>query len=136
MHLRHNQLVQTVQNPNASPNQFCSWYLINHIMTLNGQTRIALVNEQAAGNLQDSPVSSFQILFQSDPIRKHVRKIVHDAFGQYLVIDPTNLGRLSLRLSDREPLSDLEERGIHAEAVKFHAAAFPIVALVTASKLL
>ena len=47
-------------------------------------------------------------------------------FDQYLVIDPTNLGKLGLRLSKTAPNSELQERGIHEDAVQFHAAAQPI----------
>ena len=49
--------------------------------------------------------------------------MVAEAFGTYFVLDPTNLGQLRIRLSNRPPVSSHEERGIHAEAVSFHAAA-------------
>ena len=37
-----------------------------------------------------------------------------------MVVDPTNLGKLRLRLSSTEPNSESQERGIHEEAVQFH----------------
>ena len=43
-----------------------------------------------------------------------------------LLLTPTNLGNLRLRLSKREPATEMEERGIHDEAVKYHADALPI----------
>jgi hypothetical protein len=64
-----------------------------------------------------------QKLFSDNGKRATVRKIVHEAFGSYFVIDPTNLSQLRIRLSDRPPASELEERGIHQDAVNFHAAA-------------
>ena len=44
----------------------------------------------------------------------------------YLVIDPTNLGRLRFKLSPREPANDLEERGLHQGGGPFPQAASPI----------
>src|SRR5207249_2259699 len=49
-----------------------------------------------------------------------------EAFGGYLVIDPTHLGILRLRLSTNSPSANYVERGIHEEAVQFHSQAMPI----------
>jgi len=115
-----------VQNPQGNPQAFCQQYLNHSTLILDGRSRINLVSQQAAGDLQQAPQSSFQVLFRDDTKRREVRRIVLDAFGSHFVLDPTNLGQLRLRLSDRAPASDLEERGIHAEAVKFHASALSI----------
>src|SRR5690554_4770647 len=120
------QLKQALQTPNAEPTQTCQWYLAYNTLILNGNNRINLVNQQTAGNLQGPAHTSFQLLFRDDKKRKEVRRIIHDAFGQYLVIDPTNLGQLNLRLSKEPPENDAEERGIHAEAVEFHSKAMLI----------
>lgn len=117
---------QALKTPNAQPRHTCQWYLAYNTLILNGNNRINLVNPQAAGNLQSHAHTSFQVLFRDDAKRKEVRRIIHDAFGQYLVIDPTNLGQLNLRLSKEPPQDDMQERGIHAEAVEFHAKAMPI----------
>ena len=85
-----------------------------------------MINEQNAGDLQQAPQTSFQALFHDDIKRAEVRRIVHDAFDTYLVIDPTKLGKFRLRLSPTEPLSMSQERGIHEESVQFHSAALPI----------
>src|SRR5207245_750583 len=102
-----NYLIQSFQLPAFDKRYFCSRYLQFHTLTLSGRGRIDLVNEQAAGDLQ-RPTSSFQVLFTDDFKRKEVRRIIHEAFGSYLVADPTNLGNLRLRLSPREPVDDLE----------------------------
>jgi putative AbiEii toxin of type IV toxin-antitoxin system len=115
-----------LQNPQGNPQAFCQHYLTHSTLMLDGRGRINLVNQQAAGDLQQAPQSSFQVLFRDDVKRREVRRIVLDAFGSYFVLDPTNLGQLRLRLSDRAPASDLEERGIHAEAVSFHGHAVSI----------
>ncbi|MCU4417382.1 ATP-dependent nuclease [Acinetobacter bereziniae] len=113
-------------NPSEATNQFCTTYLKYKTLTLDGYNRIDLVNAQGAGNLQDPPHLSFQMLFRDNQKRYEVRRIIYEAFGQYLVLDPTNLGQLSLRLSTKEPQDELEERGIHEAAVEFHKKAIPI----------
>ncbi len=120
-------LIGSLQNTNANKGYFCQGYLQFNTLTLNGQNRIALVNEDAGGDLQH-PINNLGILFSNDVKRKEVRRIIHDAFGSYLVIDLTNLGRLRFKLSPREPLNAMEERGLHEGAVQFHAAALPIEA--------
>jgi hypothetical protein len=66
------------------------------------------------------------LLFHDNNKRKEVSRIIHDAFGKHLVIDPTNLGWLNLRLSKDAPQDEMEERGIHEKAVEFHKKALPI----------
>lgn len=116
-----NALTQVIQNPNSNLGAFCQWFLQHSTLILDGRNRINLVNQQGAGDLQQAPQSSFQVLFRDDTKRHEVRRIVNEAFGSYFVIDPTSLGQLRIRLSQRAPATDLEERGIHAEAVQFHS---------------
>ena len=115
-----------LMNPNTAVHQFCYSYLRYNTLILNGNNRINLINTQTAGNLQDPPHSSFQMLFRNNEKRYQVRRIIYEAFGKYLVVDPTNLGQLSLRLSTRNPENELEERGIHEAAVDFYKNAMPI----------
>lgn len=117
------QLTQFVQRPTDHLAAFCQWFLTHNTLILDGRSRINLVNEQAAGDLQRPPQSSLQVLFRNDAKRHEVRRMVSEAFGTYFVIDPTHLGQLRIRLADRPPREDMEERGIHADAVQFHAAA-------------
>lgn len=119
-------LTMALVNPSTSLYQFCNSYLKYITLILNGSNRINLVNKQPAGNLQASPHTSFQVLFRDNEKRYEVRRIIYEAFGQYLVIDPTNLGHFSLRLSSKEPENESEERGIHEAAVNFHKNAMSI----------
>lgn len=114
-------LTQFIQKPSDNLPAFCQWFLTHSTLILDGRSRINLVNQQPAGDLQQAPQSSFQVLFRDDTKRHEVRRIVSEAFGSYFVIDPTSLGQLRIRLSQCAPTNDFEERGIHAEAVKFHA---------------
>lgn len=125
-HVSVQNLTRALQQPNERTNRFCQWYLQYRTIILDGKNRINLVNQQGAGDLQNEPQSSFQVLFRDDDKRKEVRRIIEDAFGSYFVLDPTHLGQLKIKLSSIAPETDLLERGIHKEAVDFHAAAQPI----------
>jgi ABC-type cobalamin/Fe3+-siderophores transport system ATPase subunit len=116
-------LAECIQTPSSNISAFCQWYLNHLTLMLDGSSRISLINKQDAGDLQRPPSSSFQVLFRDDAKRHEVRRIVFDAFGRHFVLDPTNLGQLRIRLSNRAPVNDMEERGIHADAVNFHSAA-------------
>ncbi len=94
-------LTQFVQNPNANLGAFCQWFLTHSTLMLDGRNRINLVNQQGAGDLQQAPQSSLQVLFRDDAKRREVRRIVSEAFGSYFVIDPTNMGHFRIRLSQR-----------------------------------
>lgn len=102
---------------------FCQWFLKFNTLLLDGQGRMQLVREQPGGNLQSPPQNSLSALFRDDEKRAEVRRIVHDAFGLYFVIDPTDLGKLKVRLSEEAPANEMQERGVHAEAVSFHSKA-------------
>ncbi|MCC6299843.1 MAG: ATP-binding protein [Anaerolineales bacterium] len=119
-------LIAVLRQPNQYSSRFCSWYLAYNTIILDGKNRINLVNQQSTGDLQLQPQTSFQALFRDDAKRQEVRRIIKDAFDLYFVIDPTNLGNLRLRLSSRPPQSNVEERGIHEESVKFHSEALSI----------
>lgn len=116
-------LKNTIQNPSLNLNKFCAYFFRHQTLMLDGRSRINLVNQQGAGDLQQAPQTSFQVLFRDDAKRHEVRRIVFEAFGSHFVIDPTSLGTLRIRLSARAPTSDFEERGIHREAVEFHSQA-------------
>lgn len=116
-------LLSALQNTKSQLDFFCRFYLAFNTLMLDGRNRINLVNQQPAGDLQQHPDSSFQVLFRDDDKRKKVRRIIHEAFGLHFVVDPTHLGHLRLRLSSRPPSTDIEERGIHDEALQFHSSA-------------
>jgi ABC-type cobalamin/Fe3+-siderophores transport system ATPase subunit len=124
--LRYSELLQSVTNPTGRVPQFASWFLHHLTLKLDGPSRVALVNQQPAGDLQNPPRTTLAVLFHDNQKRGEVRRIVHDAFDTYFVIDPTNLGQFRVRLSDRAPDGDMEERNIHAAGVAFHTRASPI----------
>ena len=118
-------LLQAIsQNNNGHYRQwFCQWFLKFNTLLLDGQGRMQLTNDQQGGNLQSPPQNSLSALFRDDTKRQEVKRIIHDAFNLYFVIDPTDLGKLKVRLSEEAPESTIIERGVHAEAVEFHSQA-------------
>lgn len=122
-HIELDQLIKSLQDPNASIAPFCQAFFTHHTLMLNGFSRVNLVTPQPAGDLQAVAQSSFQVLFRDDAKRREVRRIVSEAFGSHFVLDPTSLGHLRIRLSEDSPANDFQERGIHEDAVRFHAKA-------------
>ena len=110
--------------------QFQSYVIENCIgfstLMLDGINRINLVNEQEAGDLLATPQSSFRVLFHDNKRRKEVQRILHDAFNNYLTIDPTNLGKFRLRFATVPPSCDMQEQGIHPDALAYQQKAIPI----------
>ena len=118
-------LINEAQNPNSRQGHF-QQYLNIYTLRLDGTNRLNLLNEQAAGDLQTTPQNHLAHLFINNSLRAEVSRIIYEAFGKYYVIDPTNIGKLRVRLSDRKPNSEREEKGWENEAINFHKAALPI----------
>lgn len=118
------EVVRVAQNP--SKNIWYSRYLNLYTLRLDGTNRLNLLNEQTAGDLQSTPTNHLSHLFIDNELRKELRRIVYEAFGKYYVIDPTNIGKLRVRLSDEEPKSEREEKGWENEAINFHKKALLI----------
>jgi len=125
--LAKRELLAALADPALARHQFVEMYLSYNTVMLDGASRLAMVNDQEAGALHQTPQTSFQVLFRDDGRRSELRQIIFDAFGEHLVIDPTQqVGRLHLRLSKTAPRSPEVERGLHDEAIAFHAAATPL----------
>ncbi len=88
---------------------------------LDGKNRLTLLNEQPMGDLMKAPQNPLALLFVNNELREKVRSIVLDAFGSWFVIDPTNGGKLRVRLAKRAPVNESEERGLDTAAVDYHS---------------
>tara|TARA_R110002049_G_scaffold25962_1_gene90737 strand:- start:390 stop:2054 length:1665 start_codon:yes stop_codon:yes gene_type:complete len=124
--LPENHPIRFLSNPNSHKSEFCVYYLSNKTLKLDALNRISLISEKPLGDMQKAPSNDLAILFTDDNKRLEVRRIVYDAFNLYFVIDPTNSGKLRIRLSKTEPESHQLERGLHKEAVEFHKSALDI----------
>lgn len=87
---------------------------------LDGQTRLALLNQAGAGDTLEPPANILQALTSDDAARMRVRSAVHEAFNRYFVIDATHLGVLRVRLSTRPPTDPAEEQAFDLRARQFH----------------
>lgn len=101
---------------------------MHHIMEmftlrLDGTNRLSLLDIQGAGDLKSSPQNHLMLLFQNNELRQKVRDIIFDAFQKYFVVDPTQIGTLAIRLSDRTPNDEEEEKGWTNRSADFHKAA-------------
>ncbi|WP_417359656.1 ATP-dependent nuclease [Galbibacter sp.] len=118
------EIIRIAQNP--VQNYWYSSFLDLYTLRLDGTNRLNLLTEQSAGDLQATPTNHLSHLFIDNNLRKELRRIVYEAFGKYYVIDPTNIGKLRVRLSDREPLNEREEKSWENEAIEFHKKALLI----------
>ena len=119
-------LINEAQNPNNRIGYY-QQFLSMYTMRLDGTNRLNLLAEQNAGDLQKTPANHLAHLFINNELREEVRRIIHDAFGKYYVVDPTNIGKLRVRLSDKAPISERQEKGWETESINFHKEALEII---------
>lgn len=93
-------------------------YLRWGVLRLDGRSRFNLTNDQSAGDLLQIPNNVLAHLFRDDSARRKVRTLIHEAFGLYFLVDPTNLGTLRIRLSAEKPPAD--EQSLNLEAREFY----------------
>lgn len=116
-------LINDAINPNGQYRRHYANYLSLYTLRLDGRSRLSLTDDKPAGDLQKQAPNHLAKLFLDTASRSEVRRIVYEAFGRYLVVDPTNIGNLRLRLSGRPPEDDREEQGWDARSIAFHAGA-------------
>lgn len=119
-------LKQEAKYPNNGESIYYKSYLDLFTLRLDGTNRLNLLVEQQAGDLLKVPSNHLSHLFINNALRLQLRKIIFDAIGRYFVIDPTNIGKLRVKLSDKEPNSERQEKGWEEESIEFHSQAFPI----------
>ena len=124
---KYDELLSQARNPNNSYQRaVIGIYMGMFTVRLDGENRINLLKPMDTKDLKAEPVNHLHFLFKNDFEREKLRKVIFDAFNLYFVIDPTNPGKLGVRLSNREPKNNYEERGWHNEAVEFHKNAVDI----------
>lgn len=119
-------VVEEAVAPNGRGRYSYASYLNLFTLRLDGQSRLSLVKVMPSGDLLGEPQNYLAKLFADDELRQEIRRIVYDAFKLYLVVDPTNMGHLRIRLSIRPPDDKSEEQSWDDRARKFHGAATPI----------
>lgn len=129
------QQVRSLEEQEAGGREDVWWRAPNALFThlvslftvaLDGRTRLALTDEQNAGDLLGPPTNHLHALFVDDEARGRVRALTKEAFGLYFVIDPTHSGKLRIRMSECEPEENAEEQSYDRRARDFHKAAKPV----------
>lgn len=105
-------------------------YLADHLLKffylhLGGAGRLDLANPVPAEPVGSVAKNTVSTVFQDDMLRAQLSEVIFKAFGQYLVVDPTQLPQIGYKLS-RRPASEGIEKRLDDEAVKFFADAMPI----------
>ena len=103
--------------------RLCSDLLGLFTLRLDGQTRLALTQPQAAGDLESHPTNHLGALFRDDEARARIREITADAFGLYFVIDPTEGTHFRVRMAERAPMDEDEEQSVSDRSRAFHGRA-------------
>jgi hypothetical protein len=89
-------------------------------LRLDGRTRLALTEPQAAGDLDSHPTDHLGALFRDDEARERIRAITADAFGLFFVIDPTSGTHFRVRMAERAPMDREEEQAVTDRSRAFH----------------
>lgn len=125
--LDRRHIISEATNPNGNSARYSyAGFLSLYTLRLDGQSRLSLVSSMPAGDLLAKPANLLAKLFTDGTLRKEIRRIASDAFTKYLVIDPTNIGHLRIRLSNRPPQDDAEEQGWDERSRSFHSEATAI----------
>lgn len=106
--------------------KLCRDFVSLFTLRLDGQTRLALTQAQAAGDLESHPTNHLGALFRDHDARRRIREITADAFELYFVIDPTHDTHFRIRMSTRPPTDLAEEQAGDPRSWAFHGRATDI----------
>ena len=102
-----------------------SHFMKHFVLNLNGESRLVLTNPGSGQNLKDPPQSTVAALFLDDELLDRVSEIIHEAFGQYLVIDATSMNSFSYGFSDMKPPASIR-RSYSDQAIDFFQRTTPL----------
>jgi len=125
MHIHLPSLFRVLTNPASDPQYFGQVYANPQMLNLDGGTRMALCNPQEINDLKH-PMYPLEKLFTNDPRRHRLSNLVHDATGQYLVLDVTEGKTLQVRFSDDMPE---DERSLGDANLDFMRRARPLASV-------
>lgn len=118
--VNEDRILSALESPNTDPDLFCRAYFTHQMLNIDATNRTGLIRDSTIQGADRKIHDIANTLFFDDEKRIMLREMIYNAFGEYIVFDPTSLGELIIRLSDTPPKDHLEERGFHEEAVKFH----------------
>lgn len=98
-----------------------SEFIALYVIRLDGISRFALTQPQPAGDLMAEPENHLMAVFQDHNSRERMRTITYDAFREYFVLDPTNIGQLRIRFANRPPEDSAEEQNWDDRTRAYHS---------------
>lgn len=117
--------LQARRDPYSQLHSFAQWYSGPLTLTLDGATRLGLLNDQPRGDLKN-PTATLGRLFTDDKKRERWRKIVWEAFGMYPGIDATVGDKLTVRFGKSPPP---RERTLEDDLIDWARQALPVDAV-------
>jgi hypothetical protein len=99
---------------------FCT---VSKICMLDGVGRLNLAAQRQASPLNEAPTSHLQALFMDDSRRSRLQQATKEAFGSYVLIDPTTPGHFKFCLADELPRHPDLERSLTNEALEYFSKA-------------
>lgn len=106
---------------------YAQWFLQHLLINLGGESRLQLAAPTSAVPVRKPATSTMSLLLRNDPLRRDLSEIVFEAFGQYLVIDPTEMKQIQYALSLEKPRAPEIERSFTEEATQFFEKTLPLV---------
>jgi predicted ATPase len=103
LHDPHYYLGRT--DPNNHNNFYTQYYLKPLTLSLDGATRIRLLDGVERGDLKN-PTRPLPKIYTDNPKREKWRRVVHEAFGLYPGVDALSQGHLSVRFGMTPPPSE------------------------------
>lgn len=108
--------------------QFITRYYISLLtIRLDGSTRTNLLNPQQGGDFLSQPTNILSSLWVKPEERQKLRRLTHEAFGEYFTIDALHQGQLRARLSSKEPEDEDEEQALSLRSREFHKKSTQII---------
>ena len=101
-------------------------YTRTKICMLDGIGRLNLATVRQAASLNGPPNSHLQALFVDDVRRNRIKQAVKDAFGFYVLIDPTTPGQFKFCLAEELPSHPDIERSLTKEALDYFSKTIPM----------
>jgi hypothetical protein len=119
---------------NGRPSQYAYAMLFQHfVLNLGGENRLGMVQGGGAQSLREEPHSTIAAIFKDNELRKKISNIVHEAFGQHLLVDPTAMGSLSYVFADEYPPDEIS-RSFDEPSLDFFSKCAPVLSASDGTK--
>ena len=116
--LNMDYLKNIINQDDDSTKQYIGHIIRHFFLNLQGAGRLDLANAVTAEPVGTHPNSTIARIYADDHLRSLISSIVFRGFGQYLVVDPTQLPHIGYKLSSAPAEHNVEKR-LDNEAAEF-----------------